>query len=146
MVSANNDALSAGYVRALEVGRPNHDNIQTGYMKADLSLTLHGPDDKFEIALIGKNLNNKLTCGTSGTSDYSEGVAFGNGLHRCADHRRHYLRTGRHRSTELLRRSGSGSVAAPDGEAVQLARVKLYGKPSIVGGLRARLSVVSFCQ
>lgn len=74
MVVSSNNSLSSGYVRALAVGRPDHDNIQTGYMKADLSVSLVGPGDKWELALIGKNLNDKLTCGTAGISDYAEGV------------------------------------------------------------------------
>jgi iron complex outermembrane recepter protein len=74
LVAANNDALSTRYVTGLEIGRPNHDNLQTGFVKADLSFTLRSPDDKFELALIGKNLNNKLTCGTSASSDYANGV------------------------------------------------------------------------
>jgi iron complex outermembrane recepter protein len=64
-------------VTDLAAGRPNHDNIQTAYIKADLSLTLQGPDDKWEIALIGKNINDKLTTGTCANSDFGEGVAFG---------------------------------------------------------------------
>jgi iron complex outermembrane recepter protein len=74
MVLSNNDALSTSYVTALAAGRPNHDNIQTGYIKADLSLSLAAPGDRWEIALIGKNLNNKLTTGTCGLSNYAGGV------------------------------------------------------------------------
>jgi len=78
MVISNNNSLSTEYVVALAAGRPNHDNIQTGYMKSDLSVTLDGPGDGWEIALIGKNINDKLTAGTCGISDFGQGVAFGN--------------------------------------------------------------------
>jgi iron complex outermembrane receptor protein len=78
MLISNNDAISTSYVNSLSVGRPNHDNIQTGYMKADLSVTLRGPGDKWELALIGKNLNDKLTAGTCSTSDYAGGVIIPN--------------------------------------------------------------------
>jgi outer membrane receptor protein involved in Fe transport len=74
MLISNNDAISTSYVNSLSVGRPNHDNIQTGYMKADLSVSLQGPGDRWELALIGKNLNDKLTAGTCSTSDYAGGV------------------------------------------------------------------------
>jgi iron complex outermembrane recepter protein len=77
LVFTNNNSVSSSYVTDLAAGRPNHDNMQTGYIKADLSLTLQGPDDKWEIALIGKNINDKLTTGTCANSDFGEGVAFG---------------------------------------------------------------------
>ena len=77
---SNNNSVSSSYVTDLAVGRPNHDNIQTSYIKVDMSLTLQGADDKWEIALIGKNLNDKLTTGTCANSDFAEGVAFGTPL------------------------------------------------------------------
>ena len=40
------------------------------------SLTLDGPGDRWQLALIGKNLNDKLTAGTCSTSDYAGGVIF----------------------------------------------------------------------
>ena len=40
-------------------------------------MTLTGSDGKWEVAVIGKNLNDKLTTGTCANSDFGEGVAFG---------------------------------------------------------------------
>jgi iron complex outermembrane receptor protein len=37
-------------------------------------VTLRGPGDKWELAVIGKNLNDKLTAGTCSTSNYAGGV------------------------------------------------------------------------
>ena len=37
---------------------------QKSFIKADLAVTLEGPKDRWEVALIGKNLNNALTTGT----------------------------------------------------------------------------------
>ena len=37
---------------------------QPTFVKSDLSLSLLGPDDRWEVALIGKNLNNEITTGT----------------------------------------------------------------------------------
>jgi iron complex outermembrane receptor protein len=77
MVFSNSNAVSTRYVTALAVGRPNGDNYQGGYMKSDLSLSLEGPGDGWEIALIVKNVNDKLTYGTTGISDFAAGVALG---------------------------------------------------------------------
>ena len=74
---SSSNAISSRYVTDLAAGRPNHDNYQTGYIKADASVTLTGSDGKWEVAVIGKNLNDKLTTGTCANSDFGEGVAFG---------------------------------------------------------------------
>jgi outer membrane receptor protein involved in Fe transport len=46
---------------------------QPAYFKADLSLTLEGPKDKWELALIGKNINNKLTGSNCSPSNFAFG-------------------------------------------------------------------------
>lgn len=74
LVITSNGALSSSYVNSLSSGRPNHDNIQTGYFKGDMGVSLNGPGDRWQLALIGKNLNNKLTAGTCSTSSYATGV------------------------------------------------------------------------
>lgn len=61
MVISNNNAVSSRYVTFLAVGRPNADNYQGGFMKSDLSLSLNAPRDTWELALIGKNIGDKLT-------------------------------------------------------------------------------------
>jgi outer membrane receptor protein involved in Fe transport len=52
------------------------DNWQDAYFKADLSLALHGPRDQWEIALIGKNITDKLTAGNCTISNF-QGEIFG---------------------------------------------------------------------
>jgi iron complex outermembrane receptor protein len=54
----NENHYSDHYVANL--GKPY---IQPAFVKADLSLTLESPNDRWEIALIGKNLNNALSTG-----------------------------------------------------------------------------------
>jgi iron complex outermembrane receptor protein len=56
---------------------PRLDTYQRAYFKADLSLTLHGPRDRWELALIGKNIANKLTNGNCTTSDFQNGLLGG---------------------------------------------------------------------
>jgi iron complex outermembrane receptor protein len=52
------------------------DNWQSGYLKADLSVTLKGPQDRWEFALIGKNITDKLTAGNCTISNF-QGEIFG---------------------------------------------------------------------
>lgn len=77
LVFSNSNAVSSRYVTALAVGRPNGDNYQGGYMKSDLSLSLVGPENSWELAVIVKNVNDKLTYGTTGISDFGAGVVLG---------------------------------------------------------------------
>ena len=37
--------------------------VQGAYAKVDLRVTLHGPGDRWEVSLAGRNLSNKLTTG-----------------------------------------------------------------------------------
>ena len=46
---------------------------QKAFIKSDLSLTLQGPKDRWEIALIGKNLNNAITTGACVNSNAQGG-------------------------------------------------------------------------
>jgi iron complex outermembrane receptor protein len=58
LIIANSNSYSSRYLANL--GKPFY---QKAFIKADLSLTLEGPRDRWEVALIGKNLNNSLTTG-----------------------------------------------------------------------------------
>jgi iron complex outermembrane receptor protein len=59
LVVTNNQHVSSRYLANL--GKPFY---QPSFIKADLALTLEGPHDRWEVALIGKNLNNSLTAGS----------------------------------------------------------------------------------
>jgi iron complex outermembrane receptor protein len=50
---------------------------QPAFFKTDVSLTLQGPKDRWEVALIGKNLNNALTTGNCGNSNIQGGLIGG---------------------------------------------------------------------
>jgi iron complex outermembrane receptor protein len=54
----------------LNIGR-RADFFQGSYVKVDAAALLSGPDDRWELALIGKNLNNKITSGLCSTSNFA---------------------------------------------------------------------------
>jgi iron complex outermembrane recepter protein len=59
----NSNAISSRYVTFLAKDRPNNDNYQSAFVKVDLNVSLQGPGDRWEVALIGKDLNDKVTSG-----------------------------------------------------------------------------------
>jgi iron complex outermembrane recepter protein len=75
---SNNNSYTTRYVTDLAIDRPGNDNYQGGFAKIDAGLKLRDPSDFWEIALIGKNLNNKVTSGNCASSAYKEGVIIPN--------------------------------------------------------------------
>lgn len=61
LVIANNNQYSSKIPTFLAVGRPNDDQYQRRFIKSDLSFTLKDAGDRWEVALIGKNLGDKVT-------------------------------------------------------------------------------------
>ena len=53
------------------------DFYQPSYFKSDLTATLQGPDDRWEVALVGKNIGNKLTTGNCATVNGENGGVLG---------------------------------------------------------------------
>ncbi len=47
---------------------------QGAYVKADANIALHGEDDRWEVAFIGRNLNNKLTTGWCANAGLRNGI------------------------------------------------------------------------
>jgi iron complex outermembrane receptor protein len=76
LVFTNSNQYSSKYVTYLAVGRPNQDNFQKSFFKYDASVALRGPDNRWEVALIGKNLSDKFTTGNCAPSNYSGGLFF----------------------------------------------------------------------
>lgn len=74
---SNNNQLSSKYPSYLALNRPNRDNFQRGYIKFDLGLTLKSSDDRWEVALIGKNLSDKLVASNCSASNTQGGGVFG---------------------------------------------------------------------
>jgi iron complex outermembrane receptor protein len=63
LVFSNSNEFSSRYVTYLSVNRPNNDNYQSAFVKVDLGVTLQGPKNLWEVAVIGKNINDKITSG-----------------------------------------------------------------------------------
>ena len=74
---SNNNAFTSRYVTFLALGRPNDDNYQGSFVKSDVSLSLEGPDNAWELALVGKDLNDKLTTGNCQPTNFANGVVLG---------------------------------------------------------------------
>jgi iron complex outermembrane receptor protein len=77
VIFSNNNTYTSKYVTFLAIGRPNNDQFQSGFMKADFSVALRGRDDRWEVALIGKNLNDKVVGGLCNPAGFPTGVLFG---------------------------------------------------------------------
>jgi iron complex outermembrane receptor protein len=69
----NNNQYSSRYPSYLGAGRPNNDNFQDGFFKIDASLALKAEDDRWEVALIGKNLTDKLTASNCSATNAAGG-------------------------------------------------------------------------
>lgn len=75
LILANSNQFSSRYLTALT---NRSDVYQGSFLKADLSATLQGPDNRWEIALIGKNVGNRITSSSCVTSNYAAGVVIPN--------------------------------------------------------------------
>lgn len=76
MQFSNTNYVSTRYVTFLAIDRPNNDNYQGSFIKSDLSLSLNGPGDGWEVALVVKNVGDKLIEGNCNASATSVGVIF----------------------------------------------------------------------
>ncbi len=74
---SNNNQMSSEYPSFLALNRPNRDNIQRGYFKADASIALKAADDRWEVAVIGKNIGDKLIASNCAPSNTAGGGVFG---------------------------------------------------------------------
>ena len=50
------------------------DFIRPSFLKTDLSVTLTGPDDRWDVSVIGNNISNKITAGYCSPFDFSTGT------------------------------------------------------------------------
>lgn len=69
VILASNTQFSSKYLTGLGLV-----HYQKSTFKTDLSMTLQGPNDRWEFALIGKNLNNALTSGNCTNSNAQGGL------------------------------------------------------------------------
>lgn len=75
---SNSNQISSRYVSFLAVDRPNDDNYQAAFAKVGLSVTLQNPSDLWEVALIGRDLNNTLTSGECNSAALETGATVAN--------------------------------------------------------------------
>jgi len=74
---SNNNQVSSKYPSYLALNRPNHDNWQESFIKFDASIMLKDEKDRWEIAVIGKNLGDKLTASNCSASSVAGGGVLG---------------------------------------------------------------------
>jgi iron complex outermembrane receptor protein len=76
----NNNQYSARFPTFLAVGRPNEDNFQGGFLKVDATVALSAEDNRWEVALIGRNITDKLTASNCNVGNYSGGNVVGGSI------------------------------------------------------------------
>ena len=76
-VVANNNQYSSRYLAILGKNRPNNDNFMPGFIKTDLTFALRGPENRWEIAAIGKNITDKITAANCSASNFQGGLVYG---------------------------------------------------------------------
>lgn len=84
--------MSSGYTLALGatvnysddywtvVSRPDDSTQQDSYTKTSASISLRSPNDTWELALIGKNLEDEITIGNCSVANIQNGSFFSNGM------------------------------------------------------------------
>jgi iron complex outermembrane receptor protein len=76
MTLTQSNGYMSRYPVVLAVGRPNGDNLESAFIKSDLGITLQSPNNRWEAAIIGKNLGDKITTGACAYADLANGVLF----------------------------------------------------------------------
>ncbi|ETI61217.1 hypothetical protein C100_18160 [Sphingobium sp. C100] len=69
VLSSSNQYVSSFYTNLLL----RSDMVQDGYLKSDVSLALSGPERKWEISLIGRNLQNEITASACTNAPFQAG-------------------------------------------------------------------------
>jgi iron complex outermembrane receptor protein len=71
----NNNQFSSKFKTKLATGRP--DTFQSSFIKSDVSIALRAPENRWEIALIGKNVTDKITASNCSQANYQGSLALG---------------------------------------------------------------------
>jgi iron complex outermembrane receptor protein len=74
LVLSNSNQVSSRFMTFLGINRPDNDNFQKGFIKSDVSVALRGPEDRWELAVIGKNINDKITSGLCSSGNFAGGL------------------------------------------------------------------------
>lgn len=77
MVVANNNQYSSRFLTFPAVNRPGEDNFQGRFLKSDLSFTVKDNEDRWEFALIGKNITDKVTASACSATNFAGGGLLG---------------------------------------------------------------------
>jgi iron complex outermembrane receptor protein len=70
LIFSNSNSYSSKYLTTLGF---RSDYYQKSFLKDDLSLTLQGPRDTWEVAVVGKDITNKLTTSSCSSSNFAGG-------------------------------------------------------------------------
>jgi iron complex outermembrane recepter protein len=74
---SNSNQFSSRFATFLAVGRPNEDNFQRSFIKSDISVALKDANDRWEIAVIGKNVTDKITASNCAATNLAGGNLLG---------------------------------------------------------------------
>jgi iron complex outermembrane receptor protein len=74
---ANSNQYSSKYVTFLAASRPNNDNYQKGFITSDVSVALKDADDVWEVALIAKNVADKIIAANCSATNFAGGRLLG---------------------------------------------------------------------
>ncbi|MBV1691893.1 TonB-dependent receptor [Novosphingobium sp. G106] len=80
LMFTNNNQYSSKFVTFPAVGRPNNDNYQGSFIKVDAGLTLKDANDRWEVAVIGKNITDKITASNCSATNFAGGIALGGAI------------------------------------------------------------------
>lgn len=76
----NNNQFSSKYVTFPTRGRPGNDNFQDSFVKVDASIALKDVYDRWEVAVIGKNITDELTFSNCSATNYAGGIVLGGAI------------------------------------------------------------------
>lgn len=74
---SNNNQYSSRFPTFQAIGRPDQDNFQSAVLKVDASLALSAGDESWEVALIGKNITDKVVGANCGPGNFAGGNVVG---------------------------------------------------------------------
>jgi iron complex outermembrane recepter protein len=76
----NNNQYSSSYPVFRALNRPNRDNFQASYVKVDASIALQDVNNRWEIAVVGKKLTDKVIASNCAAGNYAGGNILGGSL------------------------------------------------------------------
>lgn len=74
LMLSNNNQYSSKYVTFPATGLPNNANYQSSFFRVDATIGIKAEDDSWEVALIGKNITDKLTASNCSVSNVAGSI------------------------------------------------------------------------